>query len=80
MGRQMITVVFNCQHSMQLDDKATASPICGICGERTVRRVTTSRPPRFVGACTGPYAEYKGLEPGIVDVAPKGPLHLKDQE
>ena len=49
------------------------TPICA-CGERQISLVRPSRPPRFVGTVTGPYAEYKALDPIAVNVAPGGPL------
>ena len=75
----MVTVIFVCGHSVQLGDKAGASPRCG-CGCATVARTMPSRPPRFTGTCTGPYADFKALEPGVVNVAPGGALTLKKQE
>ena len=74
----MIRLTFGCGHSSTIDEKATSAS-CPICGNRHVMRVF-ARPPQFIGACSGPYAESKAVEPGIVNVAAKGPLRLKDQE
>lgn len=76
----MIRVDFACGHSLAIGDSANAAPRCAACGEVQVRRVTTSRPPRFTGTVTGPYADFKGLDPGVVNVAPAGPLRLKEQQ
>ena len=54
-----------------------AVPTCP-CGERQIIGVTPSRPPRFTGTCTGPYATTTALEPGVVNVAPAGPLVCKE--
>ena len=74
----MMTIYFRCQHTLVIGDRSDASPRCPTCGDTRVTRVQTSRPPRFVGTVTGPYAETKGLEPGVVNVAPGGPLILKE--
>lgn len=76
----MITVRFACDHSMVISDGANTVPRCVVCGETRVSHVRTSRPPRFVGTCTGPHATFNQLDPGIVNVAPAGPLVLKAQE
>lgn len=60
-----------------LSDQAAVVPTCP-CGETRLTYVKPRRMPRFVGACTGPYAESRGVEPATVDVAPGGPLRLKD--
>lgn len=73
----MIKIRFSCGHEGQLSDSIQTTPVCP-CGERQIAFVQPSRPPRFVGTCSGPYAEFKALDPGIVNVAPSGPLKLKD--
>lgn len=57
-------IVFTCGHTADLPDTITTPPVCG-CGERQITRVQV-RAPRFVGACRGPYAETKSVEPAIV--------------
>ena len=74
----MITVRFACGHSGQVKETAASHPVC-YCGETQVTR-TQARAPRFVGTCTGPYAETKALEPGIVNVASSGSLILKGEK
>jgi hypothetical protein len=74
-----ITVTFACGHRQEVAATADAAPICLTCGDHRVTR-TKARAPRFVGACQGPYCETKVFEPAIVNVAPAGPLKLKEQE
>ena len=74
----MIRVRFACGHGGTVSEKATTTPVCP-CGETRITRVV-ARAPRFRGACSGPYCETVALEPGVVDLAPKGPLPLKLQE
>ena len=71
-------IAFTCGHTVELPDTTTATPTCP-CGVRTIARVHV-RAPRFVGACSGPYAETKALEPAIVNVASGGPLRLTEQK
>lgn len=73
-----MTIQFACGHSAQIGDNPSAVPVCA-CGERRIQHVKV-RPPRFVGACSGPYAEYRNLSPAVVNVAPGGPLTLKPTE
>jgi hypothetical protein len=70
-----MTVEFRCGHTLDLPRNVAAAPVCP-CGERIVSRVSGAVP-RFVGTCSGPYAETQALEPAMVDVAPAGPLRLK---
>ena len=72
----MITVTFACGHTISVADNTGWQPQCGICQESRVSRVR-ARAPRFVGTVSGPYCETKGLEPGVVNVAPGGSLTLK---
>lgn len=72
----MIAVRFDCGHEAQISETATQAPQCH-CGSTRVVYVK-ARAPRFTGACTGPYAEYKALEPGSVDLTTAGPLTLKE--
>lgn len=74
----MITVRFICGHGAQLGAQQEA-PVCPSCGETRVAR-TSAPPPKFRGVASGPYCETVMLDPGIVSVAPKGPLTLKVQE
>ena len=79
LARQMIDVLFVCGHRVRIGETANASPRCTDCGCIQVSRVIPSRLPRFRGTCTGPMSDYKALEPGTVDVAPSGPLKLKER-
>ena len=79
-GSSLIRVEFACGHTLAMGDRVNASPVCQVCGDTQVRRTHTTRQPRFIGTCTGPYAEHRALEPGVVNVAPGGPLTLKTQE
>lgn len=74
-----IRIEFTCGHTTSVGDRVTASPRCD-CGETQVRRAVPSRLPRFTGTCTGPLSDFQALDPGVVDVAPGGPLKLKTQE
>ena len=74
-----IEVRFACGHKGTVGVAQDTPPICGACGETWIVR-TMARAPRFVGTCSGPYAETQGLEPGVVNVAPKGALSLKPHE
>ena len=74
----MIKVRYACGHEGMVSISGDAVPRCH-CGEQQI--VQTSAPaPRFRGACSGPYAETKAVEPAIVNVATAGPLRLKPQE
>ena len=72
----MITVTFACGHRLSVADNTGWQPRCEICQDNRVSRVH-ARAPRFVGTVSGPYAESKGLAPGVVNVAPGGSLTLK---
>lgn len=74
-----VQVLFTCGHGAKLGDTINASPRCVTCGCAEVARSVPSRLPRFTGTCTGPLAEFKALEPGVVNVASAGPLRLKEQ-
>lgn len=74
----MIRVVFACRHEGQVNERAVTAPSCPTCGETVVVR-TIARAPHFVGTCTGPYAETKALDPGVVNVATAGPLTIKQE-
>lgn len=74
----MITVRFACGHDGAVSESATTTPVCG-CGESRVTRVR-ARPPRFTGACSGPYAETKALDPAVVNLTSAGSLKLKAEE
>ena len=73
-----ITIRYRCGHEGQLSDTIPGSPVCH-CGETQITYVRPQRMPRFTGSCTGPYATFTRLDPGVVDVAPAGPLRLKEQ-
>lgn len=74
-----ITVTFACGHSVSVSESGDWRAVCGACGDNRVSRVK-ARAPRFVGTVSGPYCETKGLEPGMVNVAPGGSLNLKPME
>ena len=71
-------VGFRCGHVMSLPREAAAAPVCAICGERVVSRVSGAEP-KFVGACRGPYAETKAIEASAAPLVAT-PLRLKAQE
>ena len=60
-----MVVRFRCGHEQAVPINLQAAPICLTCGERVVSRVMGARP-RFVGACVGPFAETKAVEPAVV--------------
>lgn len=66
---------FACGHAVTLGDNPSGAPVCD-CGETRIQAVK-ARAPRFTGACSGPYAEFKNLGPAVVNLAPAGPLTLK---
>lgn len=72
-----ITVRFACGHEATVGLHTDSAPTCG-CGETRIARVR-SRGPRFVGACSGPYADTKALDPGVVDLTTAGSLQLKER-
>lgn len=72
-----IRVTFACGHEAVVGSNADAAPSCVLCGEHRVARVTAP-PPRFSGACRGPYAVTTAAQPGVVNVASAGPLVLKE--
>jgi predicted RNA-binding Zn-ribbon protein involved in translation (DUF1610 family) len=74
----VITVYFACGHQNAVDDRAM-SPVCPTCGNTQVARAIPNRTPRFVGACRGPYAETCAVDPAVVNVAPAGPLRVKER-
>jgi len=70
-----MTVTFRCGHRVDVLPSFSVTPVCG-CGERVVARVAGARP-RFTGACAGPFAETRAVEPAVVNVAAGSPLKLK---
>lgn len=70
---------FGCGHEGQIAETAASVPVCAECGDKRVSR-TKARAPRFVGACSGPYAESKALDAAVVNLAPSGALNLKASE
>lgn len=74
----MIIVKFACGHSISVSDNTGWQPVCVVCKEPRIARIQ-SRAPRFTGTVTGPYAEYKAFDGAVVNVAPGGPLHLKEE-
>jgi predicted RNA-binding Zn-ribbon protein involved in translation (DUF1610 family) len=73
-----ITVRFTCGHGTTVGEQVTTAPTCPTCGETRIAR-TLARPPRFTGACSGPYCESKAVEPAIVDLTQAGSLKLKEE-
>jgi len=74
-----IRLVFKCQHSVVIGDGLTAAaPVCVVCGETQIVRTIPTRMPSFTGTVRGPFATTTNLEPGVVNVAPAGPLMLKE--
>lgn len=71
----MIRVTFACGHTGTAATNIDTPPRCA-CGETRITR-TFARAPRFTGAVTGPYAETKAIEPGIVTLTDT-PLILKE--
>ena len=70
-----ITVRFVCGHASAVGVNATSDPVCPTCGETRIAR-TSAPPPRFTGACAGPYAVTSKVDPASVRLAP--PLRLKE--
>lgn len=70
-------ITFACTHTTTIGDGSVTAPLCW-CGESRIQAVQ-SRAPRFVGACSGPYAETRSVEPATVNLA-RTPLVLKEQE
>lgn len=67
-------LTFACGHSADIGDNPSMTPVCA-CGETRVQAVKV-RAPSFVGACSGPYSEFKNLEPIAVNLAPGGSLSI----
>lgn len=74
----MIRVRFDCGHEVEVNEQVNAFPVCAVCGAIRITRVDPRRLPRFVGTCQGPLAEERPMTPGTVNVAPAGPLRLKE--
>lgn len=73
-------VFLACGHPpLAIHSDVQCAPTCPSCGETRVQSVT-SRAPRFLGTCSGPYAKTEALTPGITSCAPSGALTLKAQE
>ena len=64
-----MTITYRCGHSTTQPATIQACPACGTCGETVVSRVKDAQP-HFVGTVRGPFAEFKALEPVIVDLKP----------
>lgn len=71
----MIRVRFACGHEGTASLNIDSPPTC-FCGETTIVR-TFAPAPRFRGACSGPYCEFKQVEPGVVSLT-STPLVLKE--
>ena len=72
-----IQITFACGHHGTVAESASAAPRCG-CGETQVSRVM-ARPPRFRGACSGPYAETCMVDSITVSLASQ-PLKLASEK
>jgi hypothetical protein len=58
----MISVTFYCGHRADFPDTIGESPLCPVCGERTIK-VVQAPPPVFRGAASGPCAQPTTLPP-----------------
>ena len=72
-----IKVTFACGHETTVGESAETAPVCH-CGEKHIARVK-ARAPRFTGACSGPYATTKQVDPAIVNLTTAGSLRLKEE-
>lgn len=70
-------ITFACNHHATIGDASMTAPICW-CGESRIQAVT-SPPPRFTGACSGPFATYRVVDPITVSLTSR-PLTLKESE
>jgi len=71
---------FACGHHVTASDGAELTPECPTCHDRRVAHVQV-RPPRFTGTCCGPCATFDPTVTATkVDLAPEGPLKLKDRD
>ena len=75
----MVVITFACGHHSSIPTNADSAPTCPECGDMQIRRVK-ARAPRFVGVATGPYCETTALTAIPVNLAPKGPLTIKEPE
>lgn len=73
----MIALRFTCGHGTEISATHTGTPVCLTCGETQIAGVKAP-PPKFRGVARGPYAELAHLDPAVVNVAPGGPLRLKE--
>lgn len=72
----MIRLLFLCDHTGTSD--GTGVPVCPVCGETRVARVTCP-PPRITGWASGPYVT-TSLQAGAATVPlAREPLRLKEQ-
>ena len=62
----MITIRFACGHGMTVAAGDLDVPICH-CGEHRVSRVTAPAP-TFIGACSGPSADTRVVDPVPVTI------------
>lgn len=61
-------------------DESLVNAVCPRCGDRRVGSVEVRRP-RFHGVCLGPCADYDPtVTAAAVNLAPRGPLKLKDKD
>jgi DNA-directed RNA polymerase subunit RPC12/RpoP len=74
----MIDIRYKCGTAGQLNEQFNGTPVCPHCGTTEIVFVKPPRMPRFTGACTGPYATHSHADPAVVNVAPAGPLVIKE--
>lgn len=66
-----MSVRFACGHATTMWAANPSEPICPECGETRVTRIGAP-PPRFRGACAGPYAVTEAVDAVPVNLAPGG--------
>ena len=72
-----IRIEFVCGHSVIAPDDVSQAPACQICGDRRVRDVIAPAP-RFRGAVSGPQATPGDVTGPPPNLAPGGPLPIKE--
>ena len=71
-------VSWACGHRGDVPEAIQSSPVCPDCGDPRIRDVKAPAP-RFVGVARGPSVTSKVLEAIALDLAPRGPLKLKEE-
>lgn len=72
----VVELTFACGHVVPFDEKRGA--VCD-CGETRVATVKAP-PPRIVGVASGPFVTRRKLKAKFVNLAPGGPLRLKESD